>query len=103
MHIAEFQDLMRRAYGRKDRARGADRTFLWLSEEVGELASALRAGSRKEQEGEFADVFAWLCSLANIRGIDMEKALRKYAKGCPRCEMIPCACKEKRCRQGPRM
>jgi len=28
--------------------------------------------------GEFADVLAWLCTLANISDVDLEKALEKY-------------------------
>ena len=66
---------------------------MWLAEEVGELASALRRGTREAKEEEFADVLAWLCSLANLHGIDVEKAVAaKYAGGCPRCRKVPCAC-----------
>lgn len=95
MQIGEFQELMRKTYFERDAARGAGRTFMWFVEEVGELATALREEGREEQEAEFADVLAWLCTLANIAGVDMERAVRKYEKGCPGCEKIPCTCQEK--------
>jgi len=91
MHLRDFQDLMERTYGERDRARGRERTFLWLVEEVGELAEALRHRP-EELEKEFADVQAWLASLANVAGVDLERAMQKYAAGCPRCRRIPCAC-----------
>ncbi len=64
-------------YFEKDRARGIDGTFMWLMEEVGELASALRNGTHEERLLEFADVLAWLCTLANINGVDLDAAVRK--------------------------
>lgn len=97
MQIAEFQQLMRELYFDKDSARGRDGTFLWLTEEVGELAKAVRLEDREGMETEFADVLAWLSSLANICGIDLEAAAaRKYEAGCPKCETSPCACVEHR-------
>lgn len=92
MEIKAFQDVIRRTYLDKDRARGTPATFLWLIEEVGELATALREGTKEDLEGEFADVFAWLMTLANLSDIDMEKAVAKYATGCSGCGKIPCAC-----------
>ncbi len=93
MTIAEFQSIIERTYLARDRNRPGGGTFLWFVEEVGELAEAIRTGSPKEHlEAEFADVFAWLVSLANINGIDMEAAVRKYASGCPACGAIPCSC-----------
>ena len=66
---------------------------MWFSEEVGELTRALRRDQQGELEGEFADVLAWLSTLASMKGIDLEAAARaKYAKGCPRCNGTPCAC-----------
>ena len=66
---------------------------MWFMEEVGELTRALRRDQRDELEGEFADVFAWLSTLASIAKIDLEEAVRnKYEGGCPRCEATPCAC-----------
>ena len=89
----DFQGLIDRMYGEKDRARGSTATFLWLCEEVGELAAAIREGTHAEKEGEFADVLAWLSTLASIAGIDLQAAAaRKYAEGCPRCHATPCAC-----------
>jgi len=78
MHISEFQRLILRRYGERDRQRGTAATFMWFVEEVGELATALASGSRDEKNEEFADVFAWLATLANINDIDLEKASRKY-------------------------
>lgn len=92
MDIRAFQDLMRRTYLEKDRARGLAPTYMWFMEEVGELATALREGSKQEQAGEFADVLAWLLTLANLAGVDMEDALAKYAQGCNGCGKVPCAC-----------
>jgi len=66
---------------------------MWFMEEVGELASALRGGSNAERATEFADVLAWLATLANAVGIDLEAAVTsKYGSGCPGCSQIPCAC-----------
>lgn len=80
-------------YGPKDAARGDLATFLWLTEEFGELATALRSGTDDELALEMADVLAWLATLANIRGIDLEAAVdRKYGQGCPGCGRVPCAC-----------
>lgn len=92
MRIREFQELMARTYLEKDRARGMPATYMWFMEEVGELASSLREGSREEQAGEFADVYAWLMTLANLAGVDMEEALKKYGSGCCGCGTVPCTC-----------
>jgi NTP pyrophosphatase (non-canonical NTP hydrolase) len=95
MKISEFQRLIERTYFKRDSGRGLAGTFMWFTEEVGELASALREGTREEKITEFADVFAWLCSLASIAGIEMEEAITKYVNGCPGCKGIPCKCDEK--------
>jgi len=92
MEIRAFQKLIKDTYYDKDMARGTPATFIWFVEEVGELATALREGTQAEKEGEFADVLAWLMTLANINNIDMEKALAKYQKGCCGCGNIPCTC-----------
>jgi len=92
MEIKAFQKLIKDTYYAKDMARGTPATFIWFMEEVGELATALREGTQEEKEGEFADVLAWLTTLANINNIDMEKSLAKYQKGCCGCGTIPCAC-----------
>jgi len=94
--LAEFQRRIDELYGAKDRARGLEGTFMWFTEEVGELSRALRRGiSGAPLEHEFADVLAWLCTLASIAGVDLEaSALRKYGDGCPRCRAIPCRCAE---------
>ena len=94
MTITEFQRLIRDIYFDKDSRRGRDGTFRWLVEETGELARAMRKADRANLEEEFADVFAWLSSLATLEGIDLEAACAKYAKGCPKCGAIPCRCEE---------
>jgi NTP pyrophosphatase (non-canonical NTP hydrolase) len=79
MEIREFQELIARRYKARDQERGVPRTFLWFVEEVGELATALATGTdRANMEEEFADVFAWLCTLANITDVDLETACGKY-------------------------
>jgi NTP pyrophosphatase (non-canonical NTP hydrolase) len=78
MTIQEFQDFIRRKYYATDSKRGTAGTFLWFVEEVGELASALAGQDPKNKEEEFADVLAWLCTLANINGVDLDKAVEKY-------------------------
>ena len=91
--LAQLQETIRQTYDAKDRRRGVEGTFMWFTEEVGELATALRSGTVREQEAEFADVLAWLATLANIAGIDLEAAVAgKYGAGCPGCRQIPCVC-----------
>ncbi len=93
MEISQFQDMMRRLYCTRDKARGVDGTYNWLLEEVAELGQELKGSDREATEKEFADVIAWLASLANIMGIDLEKAaLTKYPNKCPKCQSSPCAC-----------
>ena len=76
--IAEFQQHIDKLYSAADRARGTPGTWLWFSEEIGELARALaRSDNRANLEEEFADVFAWLCTLANINDVDMETVIRR--------------------------
>lgn len=94
MQISEFQELIERMYFERDVARGVGGTFMWFAEEVGELATALRTRDAENLAEEFADVFAWLCTLASISGVRMEDAIAKYANGCPGCNSIPCACDE---------
>jgi len=81
MHIREFQSLIARKYQKRDQARGVPATFLWFIEEVGELATALASKDEQNTREEFADVFAWLCTLANISDVDLENACEKYTSG----------------------
>ena len=93
MRIQEFQRRIEEIYYARDSARGLAGTHMWFCEEVGELTRALRRGQRAELEGEFADVLAWLATLASIAGVDLEAAAReKYETGCPRGSGGPCAC-----------
>jgi len=95
MTIDEFQKNIEAIYFDRDRSRGVAGTFLWFTEEVGELAAAIRTGDRENLVEEFADVFAWLVSLASISGVRMEDAVVKYADGCPCCHESPCTCSDK--------
>jgi NTP pyrophosphatase (non-canonical NTP hydrolase) len=91
--LSDFQLLIRRMYHEKDVARGVEGTFMWLMEEIGELATALRNGSHEERVGEFADVLAWLTTIANVVGVDLTQAvLQKYGAGCPGCGRFVCTC-----------
>lgn len=98
MRLREFQRVIEETYGEKDRARGLASTFLWFSEEVGELARALNGRtSRENLELELADTLAWLATLASIAGVDLEAvAQARYGQGCPRCDARPCRCAEAR-------
>jgi NTP pyrophosphatase (non-canonical NTP hydrolase) len=91
--LADLQKVIRDTYDAKDRKRGVEGTFMWFMEEVGELAAALRGGTEADRAAEFADVLAWLATLANLADVDLEKALlAKYGGGCPGCRRQPCAC-----------
>ena len=94
IRLREFQEWIDAIYGEKDRERGLQGTYMWFSEEVGELTRALRR--QKDRENlleEFADVLAWLSTLASIAGIDLQEAVHhKYGNGCPYCGAVPCAC-----------
>ena len=84
---------MREIYFQRDSERGTAGTFNWLIEEVEELREAIKQGNKKAIENEFADVLAWLASLANIVSIDLEKAaMSKYDNRCPKCRLTPCEC-----------
>ena len=96
MELRDFQALIEKMYSDKDRERGTPATFLWLCEEFGELASALREGTQAEKEEEFADVLAWLVTLANVNNVDLTQALeQKYGRGCPGCQALVCTCDSK--------
>jgi len=102
--LAEFQRVIQETFGEKDEARGMGGTFMWFTEEVGELARALKRAEpdRENLEIEVGDVLAWLTTLASMAGIDLERAAARYMQGCPRCASIPCACGERtRFRRAP--
>lgn len=97
MTVREFQRRIEAIYGERDRARGIPGTFLWFTEEVGELARAIQRKTGEENlRAEFADVLAWLSTLASLAGVDLEDAaLEKYGAGCPACRKAPCGCSMK--------
>jgi len=95
MQIIEFQELMKKLYFKRDLERGVIGTFNWLVDEVGELGDEIKRSplDKEATEKEFADVIVWLASLANIMGIDLEKAaLHKYNYKCPKYLQAPCQC-----------
>lgn len=93
--LKAFQEQIEKIYFERDRARGWERTFVWFTEEVGELARALHRDDEANLKEEFADAAAWLVTLASIRGIDLGDAAQKYARGCPACGDTPCSCPPK--------
>ena len=99
--LLELQQTIERMYGAKDEARGIPGTFMWLMEEIGELSSALREEDLAAEEptealaSEFADVLAWLATIANVAGVDLSAAFaRKYGGGCPGCGAMECQCSD---------
>lgn len=89
--VSEFQHLIRERYYATDSARGEAGTFLLFMEEVGELATAIHnnrrgkttpptAEQRDNLTEEFADVLAWLATLANILDVDLAESLTKYTE-----------------------
>jgi len=93
MQISEFQEMMRRLYLQRDLERGAKGNYDWLVDEVKELGEALDNNNKEAAQEEFADVLAWLASLANTIGIDLETAaVEKYNRKCPKCGHCPCRC-----------
>jgi len=96
MTLRELQKLIETMYSAKDRARGPAGTFMWLAEEFGELARAIaRKQDKVHLEREFADVLAWLATLANVMDVDLTRAMDKFARGCPGCGQMVCKCVEK--------
>jgi NTP pyrophosphatase (non-canonical NTP hydrolase) len=94
--LAQVQERIEAMYSHKDTARGVEGTFMWLMEEVGELSAALREDDVPALAAEFADVLAWLATLANVAGIDLTEAFQsKYGQGCPDCMQTPCTCQSK--------
>ena len=95
LDIRDFQDVIARTYGDRDATRGVPSAVAWMTEEVGELARALRKGTREQQAEEFADVLAWLVTLAELAGIDLDAVVSaRYGAGCPKCAALPCCCRE---------
>lgn len=90
--LVELQDVIERTYGERDRERSVAYTVAWLAEEFGELAQAIRKGTREQIEHEFSDVLAWVASLANQVDVDLTTVIDRFERGCPKCDSIPCSC-----------
>jgi NTP pyrophosphatase (non-canonical NTP hydrolase) len=93
MDLIDFQAGIAATYGARDTARGRAATVAWLAEEVGEIAQAVRKGTREEQLHELGDVLAWVASLAHQLDLSLDGAAARFAGGCPRCAASPCACR----------
>ena len=83
MRISEFQTHIEDVYGEKERERGIAMSVAWLAEEVGELAQAIRKGTHEQRVHEFGDVIAWVFSIANQVGVNMEDAIERYVTDPP--------------------
>ncbi len=94
MELGDLQRRMAAIYGERDLARGIPATVAWLTEELGELAQAVRKGSVEDQLHELGDVLAWLASLAQQLGLSLDDAVARYADGCPVCGATPCRCQQ---------
>jgi len=97
MKISAFQKIIENIYFERDSKRGVDKTFVWFVEEVGELAKEIRrlhthSENQTRLKEEFADVLAWLTTLASLLDIDLEEAAHIYSNGCPKCHRTPCDC-----------
>ncbi len=92
MTLKDWQHIIEETYGARDRERGLFETFAWLMEEIGEVSRALRRGEEHELDLEFSDALAWLISVANLAGVDLEQAMDRYRQGCPKCGHRPCRC-----------
>ncbi|MHA2007741.1 MAG: MazG nucleotide pyrophosphohydrolase domain-containing protein [Promethearchaeota archaeon] len=95
MKISDFQDLIKKLYIERDQRRGIHKTFIWLIEEIGELANLLRKRKidKNNVTEEISDIIAWTTSLANLLDIDIESALfMKYPNMCIKCKSNPCIC-----------
>ncbi len=92
MDVAALQAQISATFGRRDRARGIDGTFRRLVEEVGEVAKALRGSDRAALALELSDLVAWTLSVAALARVDLDQALGRYGRGCPRCGASPCGC-----------
>jgi NTP pyrophosphatase (non-canonical NTP hydrolase) len=92
MDITTFQETIAATYGARDCERGISDTIAWLTEEIGELAQAVRKGTREQQLHELGDVIAWVASLAAQLDLSLDTAASRYAGGCPSCGTQPCTC-----------
>ncbi|MGC9366670.1 MAG: MazG nucleotide pyrophosphohydrolase domain-containing protein [bacterium] len=92
--IGEFQQAIEKIFGERDKKRGLSKSLNHLFEEMGELSQDLRKGNSENIEREFSDVLAWLATVANISGIDLEKTAERFISCCPRCGKGVCCCPE---------
>ena len=98
MNISDFQNLIKKLYFEKDKNRGLKGTFIWLMEEIGELATLVNSREKDIDNisEELADIFAWTVSIANILDIEIEEAInKKYPNKCKKCSSNPCICEPK--------
>ncbi|MHA1804846.1 MAG: MazG nucleotide pyrophosphohydrolase domain-containing protein [Promethearchaeota archaeon] len=97
MKLSKIQELIHELYFQKDKKRGVQGTFVWLVEELGEVANIIKKKDLNAEKiaQELADILAWTCSLANLLNIDLESAFKtKYPSKCIKCGTNPCTCEE---------
>jgi NTP pyrophosphatase (non-canonical NTP hydrolase) len=96
MKIEEAQEMMRKIYLERDQARGVAGTLKRTFDELDELRESIDNNEAMPAiADEVADVFAWLCSLANLLKIDVSDAFyKKYHDACSKCRESPCVCPE---------
>ena len=93
MELKEIQEVIWKTYKHHDTRRGLQKTLEWFVTETYELTKAIEKGDKEEIEEEIADTLAWLISVTNLLGIDIERSfLRRYGDGCPKCGSSPCKC-----------
>jgi NTP pyrophosphatase (non-canonical NTP hydrolase) len=78
--LPEFQAYIRALVAERGWETDPNAAFVHFTEEVGELAKEMRklhklGQAQPEAAGEVADVFFFLCDLANHLGVDMNAAI----------------------------
>ena len=66
---------------------------MWLMEEIGELATSRGRTAPTRSMGEFADVLAWLTTIANVVGVNLTQAVQQSTvRAAPGCGRFVCSC-----------
>ncbi|RLG22458.1 nucleotide pyrophosphohydrolase [Methanosarcinales archaeon] len=76
MEISEFQRILKNRYLEKDRLMGELFMLSVLTEEVGELAKAIRYKNSERIAEELGDVVFVAFCISNLFDIDMERCLK---------------------------
>jgi NTP pyrophosphatase (non-canonical NTP hydrolase) len=84
--LPAYQEYVGELVDRMGFTKDHNEVFIMLTEEVGELAKEVRRGWKRPEEarelaaGELADVFMYLCNVANNFGVDLDAAIRDKIK-----------------------